>query len=261
MDPIGLYAQLACLWEVTACKPGNVHRYCDFEDASYLDYLHSAAAIGPVLARASELGIGRTVHEAIRLTRTVVRTNTNLGIVLLLAPLAAIPGDRPLRAGVGTVIEQSGIEDTRFIYQAIRLANPSGMGRVAQEDVQDVPTQPLRQVMALAAERDLVARQYANDFHEVFEEGVPALQQGLSLGLGLEEAIIFCHLTLLAQHPDSLIVRKRGLAVAEEASHGAGEVLAHGWPLQAEGNAFLGEFDRWLRRRTRGATRERPRTW
>ena len=87
----GLCAQIACVWEATARKPGNVHRYCDFEDSTYLDYLLSAAALAPVLDRAADRRIGETILDAVRATRRVTRSNTNLGIVLLLTPLASVP--------------------------------------------------------------------------------------------------------------------------------------------------------------------------
>ena len=82
--------RLACIWEATARKPGNVHRFRDFDDANYLDFLLSAAAVGSGAGRvAVSSRVGRTVLEAVRRTRRVVRTNTNLGILLLLAPLAS----------------------------------------------------------------------------------------------------------------------------------------------------------------------------
>jgi triphosphoribosyl-dephospho-CoA synthase len=246
-EQIGLHVQLACLWEATARKPGNVHRFRDFDDATYLDYLHSAAAIGPVLAEASSQSLGATILEAIRHTKEVTRFNTNLGQVLLLAPLAAVGGNTPFREGVEEVLNRASVEDSRRVYEAIRLARPSGLGRVSQEDIHNDPTRSLREVMALAADRDLVARQYAQNFREVFEEGVPVLQEGLALGDGLEEAIIFCYLTLLRNHPDSLIGRKQGLAVAEEACCRAGTVLAQGWPHQAAGKKALEKLDQWLR--------------
>src|SRR5215469_5898833 len=102
---VGLCAQLACIWEATARKPGNVHRFRDFEDVTYLDFLQSAAAIAPILAAvaSSRLSVGQAIHEAVRRTRTVSPNNTNLGIVLLLTPLAAVPLQRPLREGIVAV--------------------------------------------------------------------------------------------------------------------------------------------------------------
>src|SRR6476620_7608199 len=81
-------AQLACLLEASAAKPGNVSPARHFPDARYEDFLASAAAIGGPLAGAATRPIGATVRLAIEATRNWVPTNTNLGLVLLLTPLA-----------------------------------------------------------------------------------------------------------------------------------------------------------------------------
>jgi triphosphoribosyl-dephospho-CoA synthase len=240
----GQAATLACLLEVTARKPGNVHRFRDFDDLTYTDFLLSAAAIGPALDRAPGRRLGATVLEAIQATRQVVRTNTNLGIVLLLAPLAAVSPGQEFRTGVAAVLDRLDLDDSRLVYRAIRLANPGGLGHVAEQDVAGEPTHPLRQIMALAADRDLVARQYADGFHAVLVEGVPALCRGLEHTGDLERAIILCQLQLLAGHPDSLIARKCGPTVAEEASRRASALLEQGWPRC--GDAPLEAFDTWL---------------
>jgi triphosphoribosyl-dephospho-CoA synthase len=246
MMSIGGLAQVACIWEATARKPGNVHRFRDFTDTAYVDFLLSAAAIGPVLDAALHRGVGETVWEGVRASRKVVATNTNLGILLLLAPLASVPAERELRAGLPAVLNALDVADARAVYQAIRLAAPAGLGRVPEQDVSTEPTLPLQEVMALAAERDLIARQYANGFREVFEDGVSELDRALREGRGMEEAIIACHLHFLTRYPDSLITRKCGLVEAEEVSARARQVLARGWPLPSAREA-LAEFDHWLR--------------
>jgi triphosphoribosyl-dephospho-CoA synthase len=133
MADAGLSAQVACLWEVTACKPGNVHRRADFEDVTYLDFALSAAAIGPVLANASGRRVGATVLDCVRATRRVVASNTNLGIVLLLAPLATAPDHASLRPGLARALAGLDVEDASLVYEAIRLARPGGMGEVAEK--------------------------------------------------------------------------------------------------------------------------------
>jgi triphosphoribosyl-dephospho-CoA synthase len=247
MLPVGLAAQLACIWEATARKPGNVHRYCDFTDVTYLDFLASAAAIAPVLETAPGRRVGETVREAVRATRAVAVTNTNLGIVLLLAPLATVPAGSNLREGVARVLAGLDVADARGAYEAIRLAAPGGLGRVADQDVTGEPTQTLRQVMKLAEHRDLIARQYGTDFATVFDEGVPALRQGLARCHMLENVILFCHLQLMAHHPDTLIARKRGAAEAAEAAERCRQVLDAGWPQGREGLRLFHDLDAWLR--------------
>jgi triphosphoribosyl-dephospho-CoA synthase len=242
-EPLGLFAQLACLWEATARKPGNIHRFADFHDADYLDFLASAAAIGSTFDRAAELSVGEIVLQAIQRTRTVVGTNTNLGMVLLLAPLAKATSTH----AVSEVLDQATVRDAELVYQAIRLAAPAGLGEVHEQDIKAQPTQPLRQVMALAAERDMVARQYANGFDDVLGLGVRALGDGLQLLGTLEGAILECFLRLLARHSDSLIVRKCGIAMANEVTARATKLLDVDFLQSAGGIEQLKDFDTWLR--------------
>lgn len=244
----GRIAQIACLLEATARKPGNVHRFRDFDDCHYLDYLVSASVIGPPLDRAREVGVGPAVLEAVAQTRRVVATNTNLGMVLLLAPLAAVPPDEEeLREGLLDVLRATTLDDARAVYQAIRLASPGGLGEAPDQDIADEPTVSLLDAMRLAAERDLVARQYANGYADVFQTVVPALRAALEAGRSLETAIAVSHVTLMTSHPDTLIARKRGLSEAVAALRMACKVIAAGWPDTEEGWSEFHSFDAWLR--------------
>jgi triphosphoribosyl-dephospho-CoA synthase len=247
MASVGLCAQIACIWEATARKPGNVHRYQDFDDVTYLDFLTSAAAIAPILEHAAGNRIGKTILRCVEATRAVAETNTNLGIILLLAPLAAVPAGSDLRTAVERVLADLDVVDSRHAFAAIRLSAPGGLGRAENQDVRDEPTQPLRQVMNLAADRDLTARQYANGFREVFDDGVPSLLRGLEKTDSLEGAIIHCHLHLMARHPDTLIARKRDQWDADSASRWAMQVLDEGWPDSTKSWESYETFDAWLR--------------
>jgi triphosphoribosyl-dephospho-CoA synthase len=241
---VGLTVQTACIWEATARKPGNVHPFADFGDCRYVDFLLSAAAIAPVLEKAPERSVGETILQAVQATRQVTASNTNLGIILLLSPLSTVPADLDLRAGLLRVLDDLDVADARAAYEAIRLAEPGGLGQAADQDIRLEPTGTLRQVMELAADRDLIARQYANGFREVFEEGLPALERGLEMHKSLEGAILYCFLTWLANHPDSLIVRKCGISLAEEAGRRARAVLKLPGPFR---KSSLTELDAWLR--------------
>lgn len=243
----GMLAQIACLMEATARKPGNVHRFADFADLDYLDFLLSAAAIAEPIDRAQREGIGVAVLAAVEATQRLVATNSNLGMILLLAPMAAVPWNESLGVGLERVLASTTIEDARLMYRAIRRANPGGMGKVADQDLDDEPTVTLREAMILAADRDLIARQYANGFREVLGDGLPALTGRLGDGQPLEAAILGVHLELLAKNPDTLIARKVGRERAEEASRGAQEVLDLGWPNSVEGRDRFEALDRWLR--------------
>jgi triphosphoribosyl-dephospho-CoA synthase len=219
----------------------------DFADTTYGDFLLSAAAIAPLIEDAPSRGVGQIVLDGIRATRQIVRHNTNLGMLLLLAPLAAVPRDVRLRDGIEFVLDGMTISDSRGVFEAIRLAKPGGLGRVSQQDVDSPPTLPLRAVMRLAADHDMIARQYANGFREVLDDGVSVLEDYVNQTREWESAIIGCFLELMARHPDSLIARKRGTAEAAEAGERARRVLNAGWPFTEAGVAALTDFDTWLR--------------
>jgi triphosphoribosyl-dephospho-CoA synthase len=241
-------AQLACLLEASAPKPGNVSPGHAFHDTSYEDFLASAVAIGPAMARAGTVPLGGTIHAAISSTRRFTKANTNLGIVLLLAPLcraAQRPGQ--LRERVREVLAETTVADAASVYEAIRLAAPTGLGSTEAQDVSRVPTIPLRDAMALAADRDMVAGEYVTDFAITFERGGPALRKALRGGLSWSQAVVQTYLDLLAEIPDSHVVRKLGPAPAEAIMRRAGEVKRAGGAATPAGRLALAAFDAELR--------------
>jgi triphosphoribosyl-dephospho-CoA synthase len=225
----------------------------------YLDFVASAVAIGPAMdAAAGGASLGQTVLEAVRTTRQLVGKNTNLGTVLLLAPLAKAPRERPLRLGVAQVLAEVSSQDAALVYEAIRLAQPGGLGSAPTSDVHGQAPADLIAAMRLAAERDLVARQYADNFADLLDFIVPSLRRGHEAGWKLLDTIVYAQLQTMRAFPDSLIARKCGAALAQESSARAAAVLAAGTPGQASYLSALADFDVWLRadghRRNPGTT-------
>jgi triphosphoribosyl-dephospho-CoA synthase len=247
-------AQLACLLEASAPKPGNVSPGRPFADTRYEDFLASAVAIGEPLAGAGTRGLGRTILHAIEATARWTRSNTNLGIVLLVAPLARaalctaeVGGGGTLRAALRGVLAETNIEDARDVYAAIRLAAPGGLGQATEQDVQNDPTVTLLDAMRLAADRDGIAREYADSFEATFEIGAPALERARADELGWSEAVVETFLTLLAARPDTHIARRGGAALAAQATRLAAEARAAGGVRSAAGLKAIDEMDRALR--------------
>ena len=242
-------AQLACVLEASAEKPGNITPRHDFADTSYEDMLRSAIALGPELGRAAERGVGDTVLAAVRATRRVAGANTNLGIALLLAPLARaalLGGD--LRERVEEILGALTLDDARAAYEAIRAAGAGGLEESVEHDVRAAPTVALREAMVAAAERDAVAAEYATGYAVTFDLGLPTLARALDDGLGPRDATVQLYLTLLAAVPDTLVARKRGRAAAEGVSADAASALTAGGVRSDPGRAALAAFDASLRR-------------
>jgi triphosphoribosyl-dephospho-CoA synthase len=267
-DAVAGAAQLACVLEASAEKPGNITPSHDFDDTSYEDMLRSGIALGPELGRAGERAVGATVLAAVRASRDAARANTNLGIALLLVPLARAaltPSDRrlreraaggplrehtegrPLRERLGEVLRALTVEDARDAYAAIRLAGAGGLDEPVEHDVREEPQVTLRDAMASAAHRDTIAAEYVNDHAVTFELGLPALADALRDGLRARDAIVETALRLLATVPDTLIARKRGAEAAGRVAAGARQVLVAGGVRSLGGRSALAEFDASLR--------------
>jgi len=250
---VGAAAQLACLLEVSAPKPGNVSPGRHFADARYEDFLASAAAIGGPLSGAATRGVGATIRLSIDATANVTHTNTNLGIVLLLAPLARAAALRQessdLRDSLRRVLAGTTVDDARDVYAAIRRAAPGGLGTAESQDIADEPTVTLLEAMRLAANRDTIAGEYVSTFETTFERGVPALARARCDGLSWDDAVVETYLTLLSAAPDTHIARRGGTALAATVSQRAADVRAAGGVRSIAGRHALDAFDRSLRER------------
>ncbi|MEK6237149.1 MAG: triphosphoribosyl-dephospho-CoA synthase, partial [Planctomycetales bacterium] len=238
---------LACLMEVTAPKPGNVHRGADFDDVGFFDFAASAVAVTPAMEDAVRVPVGETVLRAALATREMVQSNTNLGTLLLLAPLAKVPRTQPLDQGVQEVLAQLTPRDAELVYEAVRVASPGGLGKVEEADVSGPAPQDLLQGMRLAADRDLVAQQYVNGFHHVLGPVRTWLLEIADQEKPLQEAVLYAFLRLLSEEPDSLIARKSGEDVARQASARAARVLEAGPPCGEEYHREAAALDFWLR--------------
>jgi triphosphoribosyl-dephospho-CoA synthase len=253
---LGQMATLACLLEVSAPKPGNVHRGADFEDLTFYDFQTSAVAIGPVFDQAEKQRVGGIVLAALQATQSVVATNTNLGLMLLMAPLAKTTAFD--ETAMQIVVNELDATDAEDVYQAIVLADAGGMGQVESMDVTDEAPESLLTAMHAAQDRDLIAAQYGNGFVDLFTDAVRPLREKLESGAFLIEAIVETHVQFMSRHPDSLIARKCGVEVAEEAMRRAQVVVdarAQDIDLYLR---ELRELDFWLRsdghRRNPGTT-------
>jgi triphosphoribosyl-dephospho-CoA synthase len=239
------HVQLACLLEVSAAKPGNVTPAHDFSDVTYADMVRSALALGPVFPRrrARVRSVGELISDGVRATARVAATNTNLGIVLLFAPLVRAAAtrreDETLRSATERTLAELDVDDAAAAFAAIARARPGGLGEAPEHDVRDPAIVSLREAMAAAAQRDSIASEYATGYAVVFETGLPLLADALHDGVPTLEAIVSLHVSLLASRPDTLIERKAGADAARAVSAAAHEVL--------QGTRSLADFDASLR--------------
>ena len=230
----GWCVAIACSLEASAPKPGNVHPLVDYPDLSHAELVAAGSAIASVLDSAASRRPGATIRAAVEASRSVTRSNANLGIVLAVTPLAAVPaGTTPTPAAAKAVLATLGPEDARDCYEAINMARPGGMGRRGRWDVAGEPPADLLAAMRDSADRDQIARLWARGYEPLFAGLVADLERELLSGHDVGTAIVRGFLRQLAREPDSLIARKHGMTVAAAVSARAADVLAAGlaaWP-------------------------------
>ncbi|MEP9373995.1 triphosphoribosyl-dephospho-CoA synthase [Mesorhizobium sp. KR1-2] len=206
----------ACRQEIDALKPGNVHRFADGHRMTTEQFLTSARVSSAPLTD-SELSLGSRIREAVRATRDAVGTNTNLGIVLLCAPLAAAAAmeGADLRANLRRVLDAIDLDDTAAVFEAIVLASPGGLGEAPKHDVHERPTAGLLEAMREASGRDRIGSQYVTGFADIFEAGLPAVWAAVARGEHGMWPAVHAYLEFLTAFPDSHILRKHGAEIAE----------------------------------------------
>ena len=222
----------ACVSELEALKPGNVHIFADGHGMRVQDFLRSAEAAAAFIAK-PELSVGQRIQFAVYASCKEVGCNTNLGIVLLCAPLihARLHGPHAgLRENLEQVLHELTVTDATMAYAAILRANPGGLGSSAEHDVHAAPAVTLLQAMRAAEMRDRVAWQYANGFADIFDFDLPHYVMALQRWQRPAWAVTLLHLGFMARHPDSHIVRKygeeTGRKVQEEAARHEQALLA-----------------------------------
>lgn len=213
-------------------KPGNVHIFADGHGMVVQDFIKSAEASALPISK-PEYSVGQRIYHAVEATLAQTSCNTNLGIVLLCAPIIQSYLDNSqiftLESLKQTLADLTS-EDAVWTYRAIKLASPAGLGQVQQHDVNEVPHVTLLQAMQSAALRDNIAKQYAHGYEDVVLHGVQHYEH-ISKHWEREAWVITAvYLRFLSRMTDSHILRKWGestaLAVQQEAA-AIEEVFVH----------------------------------
>jgi triphosphoribosyl-dephospho-CoA synthase len=276
--------QLGILLEVSAQKPGNVNRTRGFRSTRYEHFLASAVAVEPSLEYAAErglmvserklrpedIGVGRVIEEAVANTnRWQHGGNTLLGTIILLAPISVAAGMTiarkeelsisVLRKNISVVVESTTPSDAVAAYDAIRLANPSGLvDKAPTLDVNDPESTKriqkenvtLHDVFKISASYDSISKEWVENYPLTFETGLPYFEAQLKNTASLDVAILHTFLRVLSVIPDTLIARKASSEKAREVSIEAGTVLKLGGATTQAGRDRLSSLDRRLREKS-----------
>jgi len=272
--------QLAILLEVSSEKPGNVNLTTSFEETTCQHFLASAVAAGPAFQDAaqrgtqvaknkldiSEVGLGNLIKTCVSDVNAWQRGgNTILGTIMLFVPIAVAAGMTPtgkdfsldlckLRKKLSLAVNSSKALDSVHLYEAIGIANPSGLNKSAELDVKD-PTSKQRllkdnvsllEVFKIGAGYDDICYEWVNNYSVTFDLAYPYLADQLK-SKPASTAVVHAFLKILSQRPDTFIARKMGKEKALEVTADAKAVLELGGLETKAGRQSLKDFDRKLR--------------
>lgn len=210
--------QRACEIELQAFKPGNVSIYSPAHDMTVEDFILSATVSADSVSNPT-YSLGEKIYYAVKATRDAVGCNTNLGIILLAAPLMQAYWQRQigqsLRESLMVVLANTTLQDAEWAFKAITLAAPGGLGKSEQQDVNQTPEVTLLQAMQIASPKDRIALQYTNGFKDIFDFSVLQYNRAFVLSGESSWSALSVFAELLAKFPDSHIERKFGSQYSE----------------------------------------------
>ena len=225
MNAIAAAFVAACLDELEAPKPGNIHIFAEGHGMTVADFKASAEAAAAAMGNPA-LSVGARVRAGVEATFQAVNMNTNLGILLLCAPLAvAAEKGGDLRLSLRATLANLTRADASDAFKAIVHARPAGLGEAPRHDVHHTAEVTLLEAMREAAGRDRIAYQYSHDFVDIFETGLPALADAGEWDWPMPWPVVRAYLGFLAGFPDSHIARKHGTAAATAVQAEAVKVL------------------------------------
>jgi triphosphoribosyl-dephospho-CoA synthase len=230
----------ACTLEAISPKFGNVHPAAPFSNLCVSHFLQAAEHLADAVD--SKQSVGQIVLDSVKRSVDGSGTNVNLGIALLIAPLAKAHHQQ---IPVSDVLASMTAADASGVYRAISLANPGGLGKSEEMDVSGPPPEDLLAAMRYSRDRDLVAKQYADNYSDLFESVVPTLERSIEQAGDMLLGIRLAQIELLTLYQDSLILRKCGFDVAEEVRLRAIAVMTCDDANQR--SILESEFDHWLR--------------
>lgn len=231
-DQLALAYKNACMGELQALKPGNVHAFSDGHGMTFQDFIQSADVTADPITRVG-LSVGERVFYSVEATKNAVGQNTNLGMLLLCAPLMqaalSLSEGQSLWSQLNRTLDQLSISDAILVAKAIVLANPGGLGVSNRHDVHEAPQVNLLEMMRSAQDKDRIAWQYANTFQDVVSLGVNLYADALLKWENSAWATTGLYLGFLSQYADTHVQRKHGVEIANTLMQEARELESDYW--------------------------------
>lgn len=213
--------KLSCYAEMSALKPGNVHEYSPGHRMITKDFYKSANIIANCLTN-NNFHFSKKILKCVQEIKEKVKKNTNLGIILLFAPIVSIVlekgilNKKELYKKIPLYIKKQNLKKSLPIFEAIKIAAPGGLGKSTKYDVNQLPKVTLYNAMNYSSKKDFIAKQYITGFKDIFKIGLPAYENFQNNCKDEKWILTWVYLTFLKSLADSHIKRNKGIKVAKK---------------------------------------------
>ena len=227
LDDLKAAYLFSCKKDIELIKPGNVNLLSPHKDTKAQDYLDSATLSSKELFNQNH-SLGKRILESVKVTRSQVNVNTNLGIILLCAPVIQSYIDfnaLDLRDCIKKTLSATSVKDTHDLCAAINISSPGGLGDSDMYDTVSYPNISIKQIMDYSKEYDRISYQYSHNFTDIFDFIIPKLEFLNQRYESLDISLSLLFIEILAKIPDSHISRKFGDKIAKKTSNNAYDLL------------------------------------
>lgn len=227
LDDLKAAYLFSCKKDIELIKPGNVNLLSPHKDTKAQDYLDSATLSSKELFNQNH-SLGKRILESVKVTRSQVNVNTNLGIILLCAPVIQSYIDfnaLDLRDCIKKTLSATSVKDTHDLCAAINISSPGGLGDSDLYDTASYPNISIKQIMDYSKEYDRISYQYSHNFTDIFDFIIPKLEFLNQRYESLDISLSLLFIEILAKIPDSHISRKFGDKIAKKTSNNAYDLL------------------------------------
>ena len=217
----------ACSKDVEVIKPGNVNIDYPHSDTTAYDFLRSAHDSCKSLFK-QDFSLGERIYYSVSDSRKNTKVNTNLGILLLIAPIihSLLHSTKTtFRSALKDVIKTSQISDTNLLCRAINFVNPGGLGEKERMSTNSLPRVTLKTIMDKSANYDRLSYQYSTGYSDILDFIVPRIIEHKKNIENTDFLLSLVFLEILSEIPDTHISRKFNEKIAKKTSNEACDLI------------------------------------
>ena len=204
-----------CYEELRILKPGNHSINSKILGMNHKKFELGAKISSEILSN-KNLSLGESIYKSATECYKILRSNYNLGIILLCAPIFKIKNMHNFKYELNQIINNISENQGKLILNSIKEVSPAGIKKYSGEGSVNINNNiSFRKIMKIGAKWDRISGCYNNNYSEIFSKGLPYLETSRKK-LSFSDSISLVFLNYLSNDYDSHLLRKYGIEKASK---------------------------------------------